>query len=103
MSCWKWLDTILREAGIDEAALCWPQNKEEIDEVVRQYVSEQASGGRCSKDWEKAGTEIGANEQMKRELTKNLRHLYLKWISHFEYKKRLRARPNYIRLLSAKR
>ena len=103
MSCWKWLDSILREAGIDETAICWPQNKEEIYEVVRQYVCEQASYGRCSTDWEKAGTEIGANQQMKQELTKSLRLLYLKWINHFEYKKRFSTRPNYIRLLSAKR
>jgi hypothetical protein len=93
----------LRKAGIDETAIRWPQNKEEIYDVVRQYVCEQASYGRCSTDWEKAGAEIGANEQMKQELTKNLRHLYLKWISHFEYKKRFSTRPNYIRLLSAKR
>jgi len=93
----------LREAGIDWAAIRWPQNKEEIGELVRQYVSEQASYGRCSADWEKAGEEIKANEQMKQELTKNLRLLYLKWIDHFEYKKRLSRRANYLRLLSAKR
>jgi len=103
VSCWKWLDAILKEAGIDEAAICWPQNKEEIYEVVRQYVHEQAHHDRCSEDWDKAGTEIGANEQMKQELIKNLRHLYLLWVSHFEYKKRFRTRPSYIMRLSAKR
>jgi hypothetical protein len=92
MSDRKWLDGILREAGIDGHAVGWPQNKGEIDEVVRQYVSEQASHGCCSADFEEAGKQIEANEQMRQELTKNLRLLYLKWIDHFEYRKRLGAR-----------
>lgn len=92
MGCWKWLESYLKEAGIDGYAISWPQSRGEIDEIIRQFVGEQASYGRCSSDWEKAGIEIQTNEQMKQELSKKLRLLYLKWIDHFEYKRRLMAK-----------
>jgi hypothetical protein len=92
MRSWDWLDGILREAGLDLQMVRWPQNKTEIDQVVREYLNEQARCGRCSLDWEKAGGQILADDEMRQELTKRLRLLFLKWIDHFEYKKRFAAR-----------
>jgi len=69
MGCWKWFNSVLKEAGIEVT----DENREKIDEIIHQYISEQASYGRCSADWRKARKEIQANEQMKRELIEMLR------------------------------
>lgn len=71
MGCWKWFNNILKEAGIEVT----DENREEIDEVIHQYVSEQAKYGRCSKDWSKARNEIKANAEMRKELVEKLQSL----------------------------
>jgi len=68
---WKWFDTVLKEAGIEVT----DENREKIDEVIHEHISEQASYGRCSKDWSKARKEIKINEQMRQELIEKLRSL----------------------------
>ena len=78
MGCWKWFNNVLKEARVEAT----DKNKGKIDEIIHHYISEQASYGRCSIDWEKARKKIQANEQMKQELTKKLRLLYLKWIRY---------------------
>jgi predicted Fe-Mo cluster-binding NifX family protein len=69
MACWKWFNSILKEAGIEVT----DKNKEKIDRVIHQYISEQASYGRCSPVWSKARKEIQTNEKMKKELIQKLR------------------------------
>jgi uncharacterized coiled-coil DUF342 family protein len=81
MGCWKWFDNILKEAGIEAT----DENRDEIDEIIHEYVSEQAKYGRCSTDWIKAQGEIQANELMKQELIEKLRLLYLKWIRYKDF------------------
>jgi hypothetical protein len=81
MGCWKWFDNILKEAGID-GRLLTVKEKAEIDEIVHQYINEHASYGSCSPDWSEAGRKIQENEQIKQELIKKLRLLYLRWIRH---------------------
>ena len=71
MGCWKWFNSILKEAGIEVT----DENREKIDEAIHQYIGEQSSYGRCSADWRKARKEVQANEQLKRELVERLKSL----------------------------
>jgi len=71
MGCWKWFNSVLKEAEISVT----DENKEKIDEVIHSFLSEQASYGRCSADWRKARKEVKANEQMRQELVERLQSL----------------------------
>jgi len=71
MGCWRWFNTVLKEAGIEVTG----ENREKVDEVIHQYIGEQASYGRCSADWRKARKEIQADEQMRNELVDRLQSL----------------------------
>jgi hypothetical protein len=69
MTCWKWFDGTLKEAGVKVT----DKNKQKIDQVIHHYVGEQSSYGRCSADWRKARKEIQENDEMKQELIEKLR------------------------------
>ncbi|NWF86698.1 hypothetical protein HXY32_02650 [Candidatus Bathyarchaeota archaeon] len=71
MGCWKWFNSVLKEAGVEAA----DKNKEKIDDIIHKYISEQASYGRCSSSWSKARKQIQENEQMRKELIQKLRTL----------------------------
>lgn len=71
MGCWKWFNSVLKEAGIEVT----DKNREKIDEIIHTYISEQAGYGRCSADWRKARKEIQANKRMRQELIEKLRSL----------------------------
>jgi predicted Fe-Mo cluster-binding NifX family protein len=71
MTCWKWFNSVLNEAGVKVT----DKNKEEVDEVIHRYIGEQSSYGRCSADWRKARKEIQDNEEMKNELIEKLKAL----------------------------
>jgi predicted Fe-Mo cluster-binding NifX family protein len=64
MTCWKWFDGVLNEAGVKVT----DKNKQKIEEVIHRYIGEQSSYGRCSADWRKARKEIQNDEAMKKEL-----------------------------------
>jgi len=64
MGCWKWFNSVLKEAGLEVT----DENRDKIDELIHQYIGEQANYGRCSSDWRKASKEIKADEKMRREL-----------------------------------
>ena len=64
MGCWRWFNGILKEAGVEVT----DENRDKIDEVIHEYIGEQASYGRCSSNWRQARGEIRANEPMRREL-----------------------------------
>ncbi|MDH5689391.1 MAG: hypothetical protein OEZ48_16195 [Candidatus Bathyarchaeota archaeon] len=68
MGCWRWFNTVLKEAGVEVT----DENREKVDEVIHQYIGEQSSYGRCSADWRKARKEIQAHEQMRNELVERL-------------------------------
>ena len=68
MGCWKWFNTVLKDAGIEVTA----DNEERIEKIIHQYVGEKSSLGRCSADWRKARKEIQADEKMKKELVERL-------------------------------
>jgi hypothetical protein len=78
MGCWKWFDKFLMEAGIEVIE----EHREEINEVIHRYIGEKASYGRCSTAWRKAREKIEANEQLKQNLAKELRLLFLNWIRY---------------------
>ncbi|MEM2081880.1 MAG: hypothetical protein QXP44_01575 [Candidatus Bathyarchaeia archaeon] len=71
MGCWKWFNGVLKEAGVQVT----DQNKGAIEKVIHDYVSEQASYGRCSADWRKARKEINESPEMKKELIEKLKAL----------------------------
>lgn len=59
------------EAGVEIT----DANEEKIEEIIHQYIGEQAKYGRCSADWRKARKEVNANEQMRQELVQRLKAL----------------------------
>jgi len=69
MGCWRWFNSILKEAKIEVT----DKNEEEIERIIHQYISEQASYGRCSPNWRKARKEIQANPEMRKELIEKLK------------------------------
>jgi predicted Fe-Mo cluster-binding NifX family protein len=71
MTCWKWFNNVLKEAGVEVT----DKNREKIDETIHKYIGKQSSYGRCSTDWRKARKEIQENEEMKQELIEKLRSL----------------------------
>jgi hypothetical protein len=71
MGCWKWFGNVLKEAGLEVT----DANQARIDEVIHQYIGEQAKLGRCSADWRKARKEVQSNDTMRHELVEKLRSL----------------------------
>jgi len=71
MGCWRWFNTVLKEAGIEVT----DENREEVDEVIHQYIGEQSSYGRCSAEWRKARKEIQADEKTRSELVERLQSI----------------------------
>ena len=71
MGCWRWFDSVLKEAGVEVS----DENREKVDEIIHHYIGEQTRYGRCSADWRKARKEIEANEEMRSELVERLKSL----------------------------
>ncbi|NWG11365.1 hypothetical protein HXY33_06445 [Candidatus Bathyarchaeota archaeon] len=71
MGCWKWFNSILKEAGVEAT----DESKTRIDDVIHKYINEQISCSRCSPNWSKAKKQVQENEQMKRELVQKLKAL----------------------------
>ena len=71
MGCWKWFNSVLKEAEVEVT----DKNKEKVDGIIHKYISEQSSYGHCSADWRKARKEIQENKKMKQELIEKLRSL----------------------------
>ncbi|MEJ5327511.1 MAG: hypothetical protein WHU54_04590 [Candidatus Bathyarchaeia archaeon] len=59
MGCWKWFNSVLKEAGVQVTE----KNKDAIDQVIHDYVSEQLVMA--------AARRIG--EKPVKKLTKNLK------------------------------
>jgi hypothetical protein len=69
LGCWKWFNSILKEAEVQVTY----QNKSKIEDVIHKYIGKQASYGRCSANWKKAHKEIKENPEMKQELIQQLK------------------------------
>jgi hypothetical protein len=71
MGCWKWFNTVLKEANVTIT----DKNKAKIDDVIHKYIGEQSSYGNCSADWKKARVQINESPKMKAELIAKLKTL----------------------------
>jgi hypothetical protein len=71
LGCWKWFNGVLKEADLEVTDV----NRQQIDNVIHQYIGEQSSYGRCSADWKKARREINESPEMKQELIAKLKTL----------------------------
>ncbi|WP_019177564.1 hypothetical protein [Methanomassiliicoccus luminyensis] len=69
MSCWKWFNTVLDEAGVEVTE----ENRERIDKVIQDYVENNSSVGRCSAVLREAGSQIAEDKGMKRELVQRVK------------------------------
>lgn len=69
MGCWKWFNSILKEAEVNVT----DRNKGKIDEVIHKYIGRQSSYGRCSADWRKARKEINESPEMRSELIEKVK------------------------------
>ena len=68
-SYWEWFKGILKEAGIEVT----DENREKIDEVIHEVLSQTSKYERCSSDWRKVGKQIKADENEKKKLIEKLR------------------------------
>lgn len=69
MSCWKWFNTVLEEAGVEVTE----ENRDRIDKVIQDYVENNSSVGRCSAVLQEAGSQIAEDRGMKRELIQRVK------------------------------
>ena len=69
MGCWKWFNSILKEAGIDVTE----ENKAKIDDIIHDFVGEKARYEHCSPDWSRMGKKILADENEKKKLIDKLK------------------------------
>jgi len=68
MSCWKWFNSMLEEAGVEVTE----ENRERIDEVIHEYVADRAAYGRCSILPQEASGQISSDRTMRQELIERL-------------------------------
>ncbi len=71
LGCWKWFNSVLKEANVEVTEA----NKGKVEEVIHNYIGKQSSYGRCSADWKKAREEIQKSPEMKKELIAKLKTL----------------------------
>lgn len=64
MGCWKWLNSIFKEAGIDVTE----ENMDKINKVIPDFVGEKARYEHCSPEWSKTSKKISADENEKKNL-----------------------------------
>ncbi len=60
MSCWKWFNQVLEEAGVELTE----ENKDRIDQVFHSYLEEDARYGKCSSSWERLRYKVDDEETM---------------------------------------
>ncbi len=68
MGCWRWFNSVLKEAGIKVT----DENSEKIDEVIHEYIGAKAEYEHCSSDWTKMGKKIKADENERKKLIEKL-------------------------------
>lgn len=69
MGCWKWFNSILKEAGIEVTE----ENRAKVDKVIHDFIGEKAKYEHCSTDWGKMGKKIRADENEKKKLIAKLK------------------------------
>ena len=71
MGCWKWFNSVLKDANVTVNE----ENKAKIDDIIHKYIGEQSRYGKCSADWRKARMQINESPKMKAELIVKLKAL----------------------------
>lgn len=71
MGCWKWFNSVLKEANLTVS----DKNEAKVEDLIHKYIGEKASAGKCSVDWKKARVQIKENSEMKAELIAQLKTL----------------------------
>ncbi|MGQ9468814.1 MAG: hypothetical protein ACUVTD_03180 [Nitrososphaerales archaeon] len=61
MGCWRWFNSILKEAGVAAAQ----KNRAKIDKVIHELIGAKAKYEHCSSDWMKVDKKIRKNEEEK--------------------------------------
>ncbi|NLI73214.1 MAG: hypothetical protein GX369_00360 [Euryarchaeota archaeon] len=69
MACWNWFNNILEEAGVEVTE----DNRDFIDAVLEQYLSERSAQGRCSRIPSKASDQISGDRNLRDELIERLK------------------------------
>jgi hypothetical protein len=69
MTCWKWFDKALKDAGIQVTAA----NQARLDHIIHKYIGDKATYGRCSAEWKSAKATFQGNPQKMQELLSQLR------------------------------
>jgi len=64
MGCWRWFNSVLKEAGVTVT----PQNRAKVDKVIHEYIGAKAEYEHCSSDWVKVGEKIKTDEKEKKKL-----------------------------------
>jgi hypothetical protein len=69
MSCWKWFNKMLDDAGVKVTE----ENRDRIDTVISEYIAMRSSDGRCSTIPSEASGQISADRTLRDELIERLR------------------------------
>jgi len=64
MGCWRWFNSVLKEAGVTVTS----QNRAKVDKVIHEYIGAKAEYEHCSSDWVKVGEKIKTDEKEKKKL-----------------------------------
>jgi hypothetical protein len=68
MGCWRWFNSILKEAGIEVRG-----GIERIDASVHEFIGEKAKYMCCSGDWKAMSKKVKVDEETRKKLVKNVR------------------------------
>ena len=68
MSCWKWFNQVLEEAGVKVTE----ENRDRIDHVFHQFLDEDISYGKCSAAWSTLQYRVD-DEKTKKSLVERVR------------------------------
>ncbi|KQM12559.1 hypothetical protein AOA80_01285 [Methanomassiliicoccales archaeon RumEn M1] len=69
MSCWKWFNKMLDDAGVQVTE----ENRDRIDAVIQDYIEMRSAHGRCSRIPSEASGQISADRTLRDELIERLR------------------------------
>lgn len=69
MSCWKWFNKMLDDAGVQVTE----ENRDRIDAVIEDYIAKRSADGKCSRIPSEASGQISGDRTLRDELIERLR------------------------------
>jgi hypothetical protein len=76
LGCWIPFKRVLKEAGVEASVKeieVSAVKRDRIDEIIHQYMGEQARYGHCSADWRQVKTAVKTNEELRNKLVEGLK------------------------------